>query len=97
SLQAAGEFYEFFYVSRAGKVWYDRDEALAHFGAESPGRQIPMPEPGQAWTIAAAIRTTFERTRARPLAPPSDFEQTLLTQVVASNPAPLATGPAVPA
>ncbi len=76
SLEEAGEFSEFFYVSRNGKVWYDRDEALAHFGAESPGQTLPVPEPGQAWTIAAAIR--IAATRAPSVQPPSPLEQSLL-------------------
>jgi len=60
-LQEAGEFSEFFYVSRNGNVWYDPEEALQHFGAQSPGHTLPVPEPAQAWTIAAAIRILHER------------------------------------
>ncbi len=81
SLEKAGEFYEFFYVSRIGKVWYDHKEALAHFSAESPGHFIPMPEPGQAWTIAAAIRIAAGLHPARPLPTPTDFEQSLLASI----------------
>lgn len=81
SLEKAGEFYEFFYVSRIGKVWYDHKEALAHFSAESPGHFIPMPEPGQAWTIAAAIRIAASLHPARPLPTPTDFEQSLLASI----------------
>lgn len=81
SLEQAGEFSEFFYVSRDGKVWYDRGEALAHFGAESPGQALPVPEPGQAWTIAAAIRIAAERQHARQVPPITAFEHDLLGAV----------------
>jgi glycogen debranching enzyme len=56
SLRRAGEFYEFFYVHHDGTVWYDHNQAIQHFRAESPNHpDYPVPEPGQAWTIAAAI------------------------------------------
>jgi len=76
SLEEAGEFSEFFYVSRDGKVWYDRGEALAHFGAESPGQTLPVPEPGQAWTIAAAIRIASQQQQLPPL---TAFEHAILS------------------
>ena len=79
SLEQAGEFSEFFYVSRVGKVWYDRDKALQHFGAESPGQQLPIPEPGQAWTIAAAIRIAARLPDGTTPQPASEFEQSLLS------------------
>lgn len=78
SLEQAGEFYEFFYVSRVGKVWYDHTEALAHFSAESPGHFLPIPEPGQAWTIAAALRIAAQTHTHAPNTPPTDFERELL-------------------
>jgi glycogen debranching enzyme len=79
-LAQAGEFSEFFYVSRNGKVWYDRDEALMHFDAESPDHAVPTPERGQAWTIAAAIRIAHDAAlRDRETAaPPTDLERSLL-------------------
>jgi glycogen debranching enzyme len=82
-LQRAGEFYEFFYVSRDDTVWYDRDKALAHFKAESAGRELPSPEPGQAWTIAAAIRIAYEQPTpaVTDTPPPTDFEQSLLSNL----------------
>ena len=61
----ASEFIEFFYVSRDGKIWYDRDDALAHFGRESHGHPIATPEPGQAWTIAAALRIARSKNSGR--------------------------------
>jgi glycogen debranching enzyme len=81
SLERAGEFYEFFYVSRIGKIWYDHNEALAHFSAESPGHFIPMPEPGQAWTIAAAVHMAAAMHPRKPLGTPTDFEQSLLATI----------------
>ena len=62
SLEQSGGFYEFFYVSRDGFVWYDRQAALKHFGQESPGQTLPMPETGQAWTISAAEHILYERS-----------------------------------
>jgi len=61
-LERAGEFYEFFYVSRDGTVWYNRDQALAHFSAKVPKNTLVVPETGQAWTIAASIRIAHERS-----------------------------------
>ncbi|HSX16108.1 MAG TPA: hypothetical protein VLF40_04920 [Candidatus Saccharimonadales bacterium] len=60
-LKEAGEFAEFFYVSRSGKVWYDTAEAMGHFSAQSQGHDIPVPEPAQAWTIAAALAISRRR------------------------------------
>lgn len=81
SLERAGEFYEFFYVSRIGKVWYDHKEALAHFSTESPGHFIPMPEPGQAWTIAAAVRIAAAMHPPHPVTAPTEFERSLLESI----------------
>jgi glycogen debranching enzyme len=64
-LEQAGEFFEFFYVSRDGTVWYDRDQALAHFGAEATEHTLVVPETGQAWTIAAAVRIAHEQSHRR--------------------------------
>lgn len=82
-LAQAGEFYEFFYVGCDGKVWYNRDEALSHFGTQSPGHALPVPEPGQAWTIAAAVRIAYANAKrtAADIPPPTDFEQSLLASV----------------
>lgn len=65
SLIHAGDFTEFFYVSRDGKVWYDRDEAMAHFRSESHSHEIAVPEPGQAWTIAAALNIASRASDTR--------------------------------
>ena len=80
-LRRAGDFSEFFYVSRDDTVWFDSAEALAHFGAESPGRQIPVPEPAQAWTIAAAIRLARDHKGRAADAPPSEFEREILANL----------------
>ncbi|MGH7196865.1 MAG: amylo-alpha-1,6-glucosidase [Candidatus Saccharimonadales bacterium] len=55
SVQEAGEFYEFFFVTLDGRAKYHyrqeaRDEPTSHdFGAAN------KPEPGQAWTISAVL------------------------------------------
>ena len=53
SIMRAGEFYEFFYVSDKGQVWYDKEEAISHFKNLGLGDNIATPENGQAWTISA--------------------------------------------
>ena len=60
-LEEAGEFSEFFYVSRNGTVWYEAGEAMAHFGTKAEGHPLPIPEPAQAWTIAAALAISQRR------------------------------------
>lgn len=52
----AGEFSEFLYVDSDGKVWYDEKQALDYFNKRSPGGNLPIPEPGQAWTISSVYR-----------------------------------------
>ncbi len=56
SVVKAGEFSEFTYVDSDNKVWYDKAEALHYFSLRSPGGNLPIPEPGQAWTISAVYR-----------------------------------------
>jgi glycogen debranching enzyme len=51
-----GEFSEFLYVDSDGKVWYNEKEALDYFNQRSPGGNLPIPEPGQAWTISSIYR-----------------------------------------
>jgi glycogen debranching enzyme len=63
SVQKAGEFYEFFYVETDGTVWYDATVAMLHFAEKSGGNHLPTPEPGQAWTIAAAIASSYKLTK----------------------------------
>lgn len=75
SFERAGEFYEFFYVSRDGKVWYDRNLALHHFEAESHGRHTPKPERGQAWTIAAATHIARSRQNTTDITPTATEKQ----------------------
>jgi glycogen debranching enzyme len=79
SLEQAAEFFEFFYVSRDGTVWYNRQKSLAHFGAESRGHFVAVPESGQAWTIAAAIHIASSRSLHKKLSsPPTSLEHSLL-------------------
>jgi glycogen debranching enzyme len=56
AVSKAGEFSEFLYVDGDGKVWYDETEALDYFNKRSPGGNLPIPEPGQAWTISSVYR-----------------------------------------
>jgi glycogen debranching enzyme len=58
SVQRSGEFYEFFYVEPNGNVWYDAHAAMQHFAKLNHGHDLPVPEPGQAWTISAAIMSS---------------------------------------
>lgn len=53
AVMRAGEFYEFFYVNDDGQVWYDKEEAIAHFRELGKGENMATPENGQAWTISA--------------------------------------------
>lgn len=55
SMEIAGDFMEFFYVSEDGKVWYDGKAAATYFEAKSPGTRVSLPEPGQAWSISAML------------------------------------------
>ena len=84
SLEQSGGFYEFFYVSRDGFVWYDRRAALEHFSEESPGQTLPMPETGQAWTISAAEHILYERSLAKNRT--SDHQTTDTTQTTPNGP-----------
>jgi len=60
AVQRSGEFYEFYYVETDGTVWYDATEAMQYFAQKSGGNHLPTPEPGQAWTIAAAIASSYK-------------------------------------
>jgi glycogen debranching enzyme len=60
AVQKSGEFYEFYYVDTDGTVWYDATTAMLHFVERSNGNFLPTPEPGQAWTIAAAITSSHK-------------------------------------
>jgi len=66
SVKRAGEFYEFFYVDTDGTVWYDASSALLHFAERANGNHLPTPEPGQAWTIAAAIASSYKLAEKQP-------------------------------
>lgn len=52
----SGDFDEFHYVDSDNKVWYDKGEAMSYFNQHSPGGNLPVPEPGQAWTISSFYR-----------------------------------------
>jgi glycogen debranching enzyme len=59
AVQTAGAFYEFFYAEDDGTVWYDPARAIEHFSILNSGRPLDIPEPGQAWTISAAIASSY--------------------------------------
>ena len=80
SIAHASDFYEFFYVDYDGTVWYDRDRAIEHFGAMSPGHMLPVPETGQAWTISAVERIIAERATTNNIPVPTAFEKKALQQ-----------------
>lgn len=79
-VQNSGEFYEFYYVDTDGTVWYDAATAMLHFAEHSNGNFLPTPEPGQAWTIAAAISSSYRLAKKTPPATtpsvPSTTQQT---------------------
>lgn len=69
----AGEFYELFYVDTNNTVYYDQEEAITRLSSPNMGEPLPVPEPGQAWSITAAIlasrsvhakptKTSFQKT-----------------------------------
>lgn len=60
SVQKSGEFYEFFYADPDGTVWYDGSAAMVHFSKLNIHEPLPVPEPGQAWTIAAAVASSYK-------------------------------------
>ncbi|HUD06759.1 MAG TPA: hypothetical protein VMR34_02630 [Candidatus Saccharimonadales bacterium] len=73
----SGEFYEFHYADTDGKVWYDHKAAMTHFNSISPGGDLPVPEPGQAWTISAVLRILNTRHRYEKMGAGAD-EKSLL-------------------
>lgn len=70
AVQKSGEFYEFYYVDTDGTVWYDANTAMLHFVERSNGNHLPTPEPGQAWTIAAAIASSYKLSQKSEATPP---------------------------
>lgn len=58
SFRAAGDFYELFYTDLDNTVYYDQTKAVARFTTENMGEALPVPEPGQAWSISAAIASS---------------------------------------
>jgi glycogen debranching enzyme len=52
----AAEFSELLYVDENNKPNYDNAETIHYLSAKYPGYNIPIPEPGQAWTISAVYR-----------------------------------------
>lgn len=68
TVQKSGEFYEFYYVDADGTVWHDANTAMLHFAERADGNHLPTPEPGQAWTIAAAIASSYKLAAHEPTA-----------------------------
>ncbi len=81
SVEASGDFYEFFYVEENGEVYYDQEAAIKHFSEKSPGMNIPIPEPGQAWTISAMIAALHHRKHANIPHYISEFEESVLSDM----------------
>lgn len=82
SVAQAGEFYEFFFVDRQGRVKYhyrneNPDEPTFHdFGAAN------LPEPGQAWTVSSVLRIVASRHDPPPQLPVSDRVGTLEAELL---------------
>lgn len=82
SVGRAGEFYEFFFVDRAGRVKYHYrnehpDEPTFHeFGAAN------LPEPGQAWTLSAILRIVTQHHNPIPALPVSDEVRKLEKEIL---------------
>jgi len=82
SVAQAGEFYEFFFVDRQGRVKYHYrnekpDEPTFHdFGAAN------LPEPGQAWTLSSVLHIIATRHNPSPILPVSDRVGALETQLL---------------
>lgn len=82
----AGGFYEFFYVESNGEVRYDRDEISRYYGQKSPGEALPVPEPGQAWTIAAVLGILQQRAKLQAEEPINQFESSVLANITNITP-----------
>ncbi len=85
SVGKAGEFYEFFFVDKQGRVKYhyrneNPDEPTFHdFGAAN------LPEPGQAWTLSAVLRIVASHHNPVPALPVSDSVRALETEILAQR------------
>ncbi len=55
SFRKAGDCYELFYVDLDNTVYYQPHQAIAQLSSTTVGEPLPVPEPGQAWSISAAI------------------------------------------
>lgn len=74
--QKSGEFYEFYYVNRDGKIKY-------HYRNEHPEEPqfhefgvALLPEPGQAWTMSAILAIAHSRTPGGPVENPLEMGYT---------------------
>lgn len=85
SVSMAGEFYEFFFVDRQGRVKYhyrneNPNEPTFHdFGAAN------LPEPGQAWTLTAVLRIIATRHHPFPVLPVSDNVRALEAEILSDR------------
>ncbi len=81
----AGEFYEFFFVDRQGRVKYhyrneNPDEPTFHdFGAAN------LPEPGQAWTVSAVVHIINSRHQSTPVLPVSEPVRSLEADILSQK------------
>jgi glycogen debranching enzyme len=79
----AGEYYEFFFADRMGRIKYhyrqeNADEPSFHdFGAAN------LPEPGQGWTISAVINIINSRHKPAPILPVSESVRNLEREILA--------------
>jgi len=76
----SGEFSEFYYVDIDNKVWYDKAEAIHYFSHKSTVGNLPIPEPGQAWTISSIYRICLDKNYKKEFEV-SDFEKTVLLDI----------------
>lgn len=77
SFQTAGNFYELFYADTDGTVYYDPLEGVARFSSPTAGEPLPVPEPGQAWSISAAISSAYVLHNYRGSLPSSFFRRAM--------------------
>lgn len=80
SVLKSGEFDEFLYVDVNSTVWYDKLEAIHYFSFRSPGGNLPIPEPGQAWTISAVYRIILSDKLNKEIEL-TDFEKSVIGRV----------------
>lgn len=83
SFRMSREFYELFYVDTDGTVYYDQARAIARFSSDTMGEPLPVPEPGQAWSISAAILSShaLSQTLAKKFPVQHTIQQALATPI----------------